>query len=504
MITAEKFKKYLHTKITEEELLECYDFLNYDAEHDCEFLPNLYSFFICTKHLGQKRHIEKMHMLCVKYLAKLNLSVNNLQALYLLEMNYYYEISVFSQCIFYGNALLDLKDASISYKVVAVNYVLTILISQKLYKEAYFYINLFETLLLDYELLPEEKVTYYLNLCDVYAQAKDVKSFNLTKPRVAEALKFVGNKNSIEKLNFCKRVHEIYQLAVIKELNESEKKAMSNDVAQIMLEIATQTVYKDEYSSIFIPIFSVIKEYVSEEQMVEYVSKIIDLELSLYNEIDLYTFVISEFNLDEIKYRSLFERYHQALTKHYVNMKLNRIYEISAELQAHNLRKEYAIMKDKYQIDPLTGCFNRGFLLEEAQHILQKNTAIIYLDIDALKFVNDNYGHHAGDILITTFSHIILNNIPTNATAIRYGGDEFVIIINNTTEEDVKKIVHTLYQKVSEITEIEGHNISLSFSSGAYMADGKTTLSRAVEYADESMYKDKNNGLKTCLYEKTN
>lgn len=106
------------------------------------------------------------------------------------------------------------------------------------------------------------------------------------------------------------------------------------------------------------------------------------------------------------------------------------------------MKKNKELNKLAY-IDLHTGLPNRSrveeLLIE--YHQFEKPTAMIVFDLNDLKEVNDTLGHIAGDTLIMNFAHIIRTSIPEKYFVGRYGGDEFIALLNDVSEDEVKSII---------------------------------------------------------------
>jgi diguanylate cyclase (GGDEF)-like protein/PAS domain S-box-containing protein len=152
--------------------------------------------------------------------------------------------------------------------------------------------------------------------------------------------------------------------------------------------------------------------------------------------------------------------------------------------------------------DALTDLPNRHTLLERLDHELnttarQKGTlAIVYLDIDRFKPVNDRYGHAVGDALLVQVSGRILREIQPFDTLARIGGDEFVLmLLGDAQPEKISIVVNRIIEALRRPFLIEGNRIEISASAGValYPNDGAAadTLLRA---ADAAMYRVKQSG----------
>lgn len=151
--------------------------------------------------------------------------------------------------------------------------------------------------------------------------------------------------------------------------------------------------------------------------------------------------------------------------------------------------------------DEVTGIHNmRNFFnLAEMQEKLAKrhgkHFAVCMIDADNLKKINDGNGHFAGTTLIRHVASIISANIRSSDIAARYGGDEFVILFNETTKEDVQVAVERIIAAARDGYEFEGKTLISTLSAGlaSYPTDGGD-LRTVMAKADEAMYHSKKTG----------
>jgi diguanylate cyclase (GGDEF)-like protein len=152
--------------------------------------------------------------------------------------------------------------------------------------------------------------------------------------------------------------------------------------------------------------------------------------------------------------------------------------------------------------DDVTGINNMRnfFLLADAQEKLAKRYirpfAICMLDADNLKKVNDRYGHFAGTLLIQKVAGMITDNIRSSDISARYGGDEFVIMFNETSKQDVISAVERIVGGMASAPfNFEGESITTTLSAGlaGYPEDGEDVRS-VMANADEAMYVSKRSG----------
>ena len=151
--------------------------------------------------------------------------------------------------------------------------------------------------------------------------------------------------------------------------------------------------------------------------------------------------------------------------------------------------------------DPLTALYNRRALEVRASRLLDdvSNTrpgALLLIDIDNFKLVNDLYGHTAGDQLLIALSEMIRSVLPEGALAARLGGDEFVILLNNTSSEQIVGLGNALreqFHHTASQTFATPERVTLSI--GANLFDqSPSSLAALIEQGDTALYESKRGG----------
>lgn len=149
--------------------------------------------------------------------------------------------------------------------------------------------------------------------------------------------------------------------------------------------------------------------------------------------------------------------------------------------------------------DALTGLPNRVLLndrLEQRLKRAQRNQskfAVLFVDLDKFKPINDNFGHHIGDKLLQIVAARLLQHVRVVDTVARLGGDEFVILLDEIADgKMIEKIVHKITDAVTAPCTIEGHTIEISLSIGlSVYPDNATDAQSLLHYADIAMYDSK-------------
>lgn len=139
--------------------------------------------------------------------------------------------------------------------------------------------------------------------------------------------------------------------------------------------------------------------------------------------------------------------------------------------------------------DALSGAYNRRFYEDNLrnQHVF---AGVAVLDLDDFKLVNDTLGHHAGDVAIKTAVSVLRSCIRSTDMLVRYGGDEFVLVIPGISADVFARKLQDMGDKLAE-TPVPGYeNINLTVSIGGVLSEGRT-VEEAVRQADGLMYKAK-------------
>ena len=167
-----------------------------------------------------------------------------------------------------------------------------------------------------------------------------------------------------------------------------------------------------------------------------------------------------------------------------------------------NLKLRMSLLHQSIR-DPLTDLFNRRYLEETLEREvrraarLQRSVAVIMLDIDHFKRFNDTFGHEAGDALLRGLGGFLKQEIRGGDFACRYGGEEFVLILPEISQEHVRDSAERMREKIKELdVEYSGgvlENITLSLGV-ALFPDHGTTGKAVLHAADEALYAAKHQG----------
>ena len=159
-------------------------------------------------------------------------------------------------------------------------------------------------------------------------------------------------------------------------------------------------------------------------------------------------------------------------------------------------------LRQKNLTDSLTGLYNRKYLDEIVEKQLNldiKNGivyAIMFLDSDYFKMVNDTYGHDVGDDILRKLAITMKKSISSNETLIRYGGEEFLILMKNATQESAKELANKINADFSKIIfNYGGDSFSKTVSIGySFFPTDTDQFWKCIKYADISLYEAKSTG----------
>ncbi|WP_078553801.1 GGDEF domain-containing protein [Bacillus alkalicellulosilyticus] len=194
-------------------------------------------------------------------------------------------------------------------------------------------------------------------------------------------------------------------------------------------------------------------------------------------------------DIPSFKY-ALFSQYHLA----------NLVY-IIIMFSARHILTSYAEMdtlKKLAYIDQLTGIHNRGSIfasLEQMTEAAQKNhtpLSIIFFDIDYFKKINDRFGHQIGDSVLIDITNIVKDQLPKTTSFGRWGGEEFIILLPNTTVSESLSIAEKIRLAIEQHNFIEGYQVTSSFGLESFQTND--TVDSLLERVDQALYVAKESG----------
>ena len=153
--------------------------------------------------------------------------------------------------------------------------------------------------------------------------------------------------------------------------------------------------------------------------------------------------------------------------------------------------------------DPLTRLYNRSYFYDALNHSLRtanenNPVSVIVSDLDRFKRINDNYGHLQGDKVLQFVSRLLMDSVRPQDIAARIGGEEFVLLLNQTSSEEARQVAERIRLKLSSFDSASSEGQlpePITISMGVFTAtSAKTSAETCVECADKAMYEAKETG----------
>jgi len=179
----------------------------------------------------------------------------------------------------------------------------------------------------------------------------------------------------------------------------------------------------------------------------------------------------------------------------------NNDYAVNLENKTQELETANKKLEEMANRDGLTGAFNKAFMHKKLDEVFNGNrrqAALAIMDIDYFKNYNDKNGHMEGDNLLRSLAKLLSESLRDKDMLFRFGGEEFVILFSDTSNEDVCMVAERIRQKVADFVfpfEEKQPNGNLTISVGvAFCPNDSLDKQKLLEIADERLYKAKSGG----------
>ncbi|HCW6752871.1 TPA: GGDEF domain-containing protein [Legionella pneumophila] len=175
-----------------------------------------------------------------------------------------------------------------------------------------------------------------------------------------------------------------------------------------------------------------------------------------------------------------------------------------------DFKNRYETLRHHATYDSLTGCNNREYLFEMLNTRFQQiqlhggEVVVLFIDLDRFKAVNDRFGHDTGDTVLQTFGQFLRQRLRKDDVVARYGGDEFIVLMENTSLSEAKKIAENLVTAATQ--SLNGElldTLDLGCSIGiTQMSRHSVSVNAAIKEADLACYAAKQRKINgaVCVY----
>jgi diguanylate cyclase (GGDEF)-like protein len=175
-----------------------------------------------------------------------------------------------------------------------------------------------------------------------------------------------------------------------------------------------------------------------------------------------------------------------------------------------HLSEQIKELEEDSNLDGLTKVFNRRALDRYLETITRKealkhNLYLLILDIDDFKSINDTYGHVVGDKILIFIANLLRKTLRDGDKVFRYGGEEFVVILNRISEEKCEEIAKRILHTISSNNLLyKGDSVNVTISIGATNYQTGDTPDDLIDRADKALYRSKERGKNQLNMEFTN
>ena len=328
----------------------------------------------------------------------------------------------------------------------------------------------------------KEKDINFISLC----QEVLVKENSSTNQVVENTMNIIQNTFNIDKLFMIERNSDRFVLSYLygnKELADADIAGIFEFFDSHRVDFLSNRIDKDYM--LFKP--------VTEKFGIDDISTIIGIPVIKQGRVSKVFIGVVDIHRNFTANRILLKKNNLTIIKCVINQldeAIKRIRNGKMLLVMNERLKEVAIT------DQLTGIYNRQGYKKLVEEQVDNSGIVMYMDVDNFKYYNDTFGHSAGDEVLKQFADTIKNCIGTEGKAIRYGGDEFLVVLPGISEEEAKNIAQNIIDDfqnmLSNTVVIENQSVGCSIGISSYFGGVTDNVDMALKYADKALYAVKN------------
>ncbi|WP_456392056.1 diguanylate cyclase domain-containing protein [Nitratifractor sp.] len=187
-----------------------------------------------------------------------------------------------------------------------------------------------------------------------------------------------------------------------------------------------------------------------------------------------------------------------------------RLKKVAEKIRSKSSEERHQIhqLYQKAYFDALTRIYNRNYFDDYLRRVIlshndENSLALLIIDMDNLKEINDRYGHATGDRALVLLTDTLRRTIPEKASLVRLGGDEFAVILPGINHKNISGFLQEIESLQGMPLQSDGGSPRISFSIGcSFFPDDARTVDELLAHADEAMYRAKRSGKgRTFFYE---
>ena len=410
------------------------------------------------------------------------------------EIYYYYFIDSLTEVLRHVNRILTLNTDGVD-KCGAYSFAITVFFRHKMFNQAASYIDEADIYLKNNEANLKNVFEVLINELDIYAASNQHKKYIATKDRLDLLMQDLNISIDYPMEYDFYKLHTLYGKVLLRDQFSLNEKKSAMDFKEVLASLRKWRNNGENYGSLLTPLFDYFKDFFKKDEFIDEISHVISYNMNVNERLVLYQYLFETVKIDKKDYHDIYESYVENLLYYYTNTQKNKSSEILTEILNFSLEKKLDVLNAKYHYDTLTGCYNRVFLSEIEEQVLETGDVVIYLDLNDFKKINDTYGHDTGDKQLKIFAEILMRHFE-NDVVLRLGGDEFVVLTRGVPEDVLAKLDEARAEYLT-------HNLlknRYGFSAGVLLPHGMA-VHQAIGEADKAMYDSKKTGLPCIIRE---
>lgn len=323
---------------------------------------------------------------------------------------------------------------------------------------------------------------------------KQQKEINLIKPE------FVASAPSDSILSNIVKIFNV----IIKDMEQERQTAkaflstLSGALSKVQRAVKSTIISSEESKTFHNTVNESLGRHLSElVEIVESSDSLVKVKSALNEKLEHVAQTIEAKSLKEIEYYENLEQ----------NLQTMQLKVEELEAQSISFEKRLQEQQKRSMQDALTKLNNRAsfddYIAKEMVrfHHSPSELAIVVIDLDDFKRINDTYGHTAGDKTLQVIASTLKKILADSAFIARYGGEEFVLVFNDLNEAKLISTLNRLRKKVALLPfKFKNNKVSISTSIGATHVKKGDNVHLAFERADQALYQAKNNGKNQVIY----